>query len=68
LATAYHAGVSARATARHARDAKIAEPPMDRSRDYVHFAPRNQTNSLIGLNNTSGNIWVVAGFRRELKE
>jgi len=42
---------------RHARNAKIARPPMDRLRDYVHFAQRNQTNSLIELNNSdrSGN-------------
>jgi hypothetical protein len=69
LATAYHANPFARGAARHARDAKIAQPPMDRLRDYVHFGPRNQTNSLIGLSNsdTSRTTGVVAGFGRELK-
>lgn len=48
-ATAYHGGFR---LVRHARNAKIAPPPMDRLHEYVHFAQRNQTNALIELNNT----------------
>lgn len=39
------------------RDMKIVWPLLDSLRDYVHFAQRNQANSLIELNNSdrSGN-------------
>jgi hypothetical protein len=56
---------SARGTARHARNAKIAGSQMDRIGDYVHFAERNQTNSLIELNNgdASGRACSAAAVR-----
>jgi hypothetical protein len=40
---------------------------VDSLRDYVHFAQRNRTNSLIGLNNSDkpGNPVTPAGFHRE---
>jgi hypothetical protein len=40
---------------------------MDSLRDYVHFAQRNRTNSLIRLNNSdrSGKTVAPAGFDRE---
>jgi hypothetical protein len=61
---AYHGGIL---PVGHARNAKIARPPIDRLRDDVHFAQRNQTNSLIELNNSdrSGNTVEAAGFHRE---
>jgi hypothetical protein len=39
---------------------KSPGPPMDRLRDYVHFAQRNRTNSLIELNNSDrpGNTFM----------
>jgi hypothetical protein len=45
-ATAYHGAIG---PVRHALHAQIARPPMDSRRDYVHFAQRNHTNSLIEL-------------------
>jgi hypothetical protein len=40
---------------------------MDRLREYVHFAQRNQANALIELNNTdrSGTPSRPAGFHFE---
>jgi hypothetical protein len=40
---------------------------MDRLRDYVHLAPRNRTNTLIGLNNSDkpGSTVTPARFHRE---
>jgi hypothetical protein len=41
---------------------------MDRLSDYVHFAPRNQTNSLIGLNTIALGSRVpsrIEGIRRD---
>jgi hypothetical protein len=42
---------------------------MDRLRDYVHFAPRNQINPLIRLNyrDTSGNDCRPAGFHANIR-
>jgi hypothetical protein len=58
-----------RAAAGHARYVKIMQPPMDRLRDYVHFAPRNQTSPLIRLNyrDTSGNDCRPAGFHANIR-
>jgi hypothetical protein len=72
LARAYHVGRGSRRAAFHARNAKIAQPAMDRLRDYVHFALRNQTNPLIGLNSIEGNdadsISAEAGHRCEIMD
>jgi hypothetical protein len=42
---------------------KIVWPLLDSLRDYVHFSQRNQTNSLIELNNSdrSGNLLRLRG-------
>jgi len=51
------------------QDTKIARPPVDSLRDYVHFAQRNQTNSLIELTNSyrSGNPSQPSDANKGLK-